>query len=209
MTRRNPLESLKVSRETYQALTDLEAMVLRWNGAVNLVGTSTLRTIRERHVLDSAQLYALAPAAARHWVDLGSGGGFPGLVVAVIAQELRPALKMTLVEADLRKATFLREAARSLNLTATVHACRIEALPPQRADVLSARALAPLPLLLSYLERHMDTSGVALLPKGARHAEEVTAARQRWTFELETIASVSDPNAGVLVIRNSHRANHS
>ena len=209
MTCLNPLEVLNVSRETYQALTDLEAMVLRWNGAVNLVGTSTLRTIRERHVLDSAQLFALAPPAARHWVDLGSGGGFPGLVVAVIAQELRPALKMTLVEADLRKATFLREAARSLNLTATVHACRIEVLPPQRADVLSARALAPLPLLLSYLERHMDTSGVALFPKGARHAEEVTAARQRWTFELETVASVSDPNAGVLVIRNSHRANHS
>jgi 16S rRNA (guanine527-N7)-methyltransferase len=200
------LGGLTVSRETFAALQAYEALVRRWGSAINLVSKSALADIWDRHIVDSAQAFQFCPQNARTWVDLGSGGGFPGIVVAVLAQEMKPDLRVTLVESDLRKATFLRQAAQALDLKATVVSERIESLEPLHADVLSARALAPLTQLLEYADQHLAKNGVAIFPKGARHAEEIADAKTSWAFELDVHSSLSDAEAAILVIRNIHRA---
>lgn len=199
---------LNVSRETIGALQELEALVRRWNAAINLVSRGSLAELWSRHIVDSAQIFSLCPANARTWLDLGSGAGFPGLVVAILARELKPELRVTLVESDLRKATFLRQAARTLNVSVTVASERIEVLAPQRADVLSARALAALVDLLGHAERHLQPDGVAIFPKGARYAEELVQARDLWAFDADSRQSLSEPEATILEIRNIHRARH-
>ena len=199
---------LVVSRETFAALQALEALVRRWNPAINLVSKTTLPDLWSRHVVDSAQIFAFRPKGARTWVDLGSGGGFPGLVVAVLARELSPEMSVTLVESDLRKATFLRQAAQSLGLVVDVRSQRIESLPNLHADVVSARALAPLADLVGYAARLLRPGGTAIFPKGARFAEELAAARSAWDFDVDTRPSLSDGEAAILVIRNIQRASH-
>jgi 16S rRNA (guanine527-N7)-methyltransferase len=195
-----------VSRETIAALQAFEAEVRRWNPTVNLVSRASLDHMWERHIDDSAQLLQACPREATRWVDLGSGGGFPGLVIAIIARELLPNLKVTLVESDQRKAAFLRQTAQKLGVSVEIQAKRIESLPPQEADVLSARALAPLPELLGIACPHLNADGVALFPKGSRHAEEVSEARRSWYFDLDHLPSLSNPDAALLIIRKIHRA---
>ncbi|MFN3281428.1 MAG: 16S rRNA (guanine(527)-N(7))-methyltransferase RsmG, partial [Tabrizicola sp.] len=141
-------------------------------------------------------------------VDLGAGGGFPGLVVAALARELSPEMRVTLVESDLRKATFLRQAAQSLGLVVDVRAQRIESLANLHADVVSARALAPLADLIGYAVRLLRPGGTAIFPKGARFSEELTAARSAWGFDVDTRPSLSDADAAILVIRNIQGASH-
>jgi 16S rRNA (guanine527-N7)-methyltransferase len=199
------LAGSSVSRETYDRLRAFEGLVHRWTPVINLVSKSTLPTLWDRHIVDSAQLFWKAPAVS-HWADLGSGGGFPGIVVAILAQERGIPMRMTLVESDLRKATFLRQAAQGLDLPVVVLSKRIDQLPPLEADVLSARALAPLPELLGFASRHLREDGLAIFPKGSRHAEEVAAARKAWTFDVDSQQSLSEPGAAILMIRNIHRA---
>lgn len=188
-----------VSRETAQRLDTLAALVARWNPAINLVAPASIARLRDRHIADSLQLVALAPAP-RLWADLGSGGGFPGLVVAAALAERAPECRVVLVESDGRKAAFLRTAAQAMGLTVTVHAARAEALAPLGADVVSARALAPLPVLLPLVRRHLASDGVALLPKGARHAEELSAARRTFRFKLAKHASATSDDGVILAI---------
>ncbi|MBL3568266.1 16S rRNA (guanine(527)-N(7))-methyltransferase RsmG [Rhodovulum sulfidophilum] len=188
-----------VSRETSERLSAYAALLRKWNPAINLVARSTLDDLETRHFKDSAQLFGLCPTDARHWVDLGSGGGFPGLVIAILARELAPDLHVTLIESDQRKAAFLRTVCRDLGVAATnVIDSRIESAKPQGADVLSARALAPLPRLLDYADRHLAPGGVALFPKGARFAEELDAALASWRFDVQNHPSKTDPQAVVL-----------
>ncbi|MBK1634865.1 16S rRNA (guanine(527)-N(7))-methyltransferase RsmG [Rhodovulum adriaticum] len=190
-----------VPRETSERLSAYAALLRKWNPAINLVSRSTLKDLETRHIADSAQLFDLAPKNAAHWVDLGSGGGFPGLVIAILAADAAPQMRVTLIESDLRKATFLRTAARELGLENTnVLSQRIEAAPPQGADVLSARALAPLTDLLSFATRHLAPDGVALFPKGARHDQELEAALATWRFTVQKIPSTTDPQAVILQI---------
>ena len=192
---------LAVSRETQQDLQTLSARVLQWNLAVNLVSKASAAQIWTRHVLDSAQIFLMAPPDARRWVDLGAGGGFPGLVVAILARETRPDLEVVLVESDQRKAVFLHEAARTLGLQAQVLADRIEDIAPLGADVVSARALAPLSALCGFAHRHMAAEGLALFLKGARVADEIARARSDWHFDLTQVASKTDPESVVLALR--------
>ena len=194
------LGPVNVSRETEERLRHLESLLRKWNPAINLVSKSTLDSAWDRHILDSAQLYALGSSAG-HWVDLGSGGGFPGLVIACLAAGAGDPLKVTLIESDQRKATFLRQAARELSLPATILSQRIESAEPQAADTLSARALAPLPNLLAFAARHMSPSGTALFPKGATWQQEVEAARKDWHFDLTTRTSTTDPDAVILIVK--------
>lgn len=193
---------LTVSRETEQRLQKLGSLVRKWNPAINLVAKSTLPDLRARHITDSLQLAALCPPDARTWVDLGSGGGFPGLVVAAWAAEHRPGLSLCLVESDQRKATFLRLAAQDMGLSVRVLSERIEDAPPQNADVLSARALAPLGKLCAFAMRHLAPGGTAILPKGAQAEAEIAAARRDWSFDLETATSLTEGEAKVLILRN-------
>jgi 16S rRNA (guanine527-N7)-methyltransferase len=203
---RETVAGLNVSRETIATLQAFEAEVRRWTSTVNLVSRSSLDQLWERHIDDSAQIFKARPDNAVRWLDLGSGGGFPGLVVAILASELQPGLKVTLVESDQRKATFLRQTAQKLGLSVEVLAKRIESLPPQMADVVSARALAPLTDLLDLALPHLKPDGIALFPKGARHAEEVSDARRSWNFDLDSVPSAADPDAALLIIRKFRRA---
>jgi 16S rRNA (guanine527-N7)-methyltransferase len=190
----------RVSRETLERLEIHAALLTKWQKTINLISPSTLPFLWSRHMLDSAQVMDQAPLTAKVWLDLGSGGGFPGLVCAAIAADKIPDLKMHLVEADLRKAAFLRETARQMGLSVGVFSRRIEDLPPQRADVVSARALAALPALCAYAHRHLAETGVALFQKGARHAEELETAQRDWQMDLTVFPSVTDSEAVLLRI---------
>jgi 16S rRNA (guanine527-N7)-methyltransferase len=188
----------RVSRETTERLTNYAALLRAWNPKINLVSRQTLADLEHRHFADSAQLLGHAPPGAATWVDLGSGGGFPGLVVAILAAELRPDLHVTLIESDQRKAVFLRTVAQRTGISATVLAERIEAVPPLGTDVLSARALAPLAALLDHAERHLRPGGTALFPKGASWRAELEEALERWRFDCENLPSATSPDGVIL-----------
>lgn len=189
-----------VSRETLERLEELEMLVQKWTPKINLVSARTISDIWTRHFADSVQLFDLAPSDARIWADLGSGGGFPGLVIAILAADERPGLSVTLVESDQRKAAFLMTAIHSLDLPAKVCAERIESSAPIGADVVSARALAPLDVLLGFAERHLDPSGVAVFPKGANVDRELALALEHWRFSYQKEPSKTDGNSVVLII---------
>lgn len=200
MTARSVAPGVDVSRETAERLACYAALLRKWNRAINLVSPTSLDAVWTRHFADSAQLFDLAPSAARSWADLGSGGGFPGLVIAILAAERRPGLHVTLIESDRRKATFLQTVARETGLDVDIRAARIEEVPPLGADVLSARALAPLTVLLAHAERHLGPGGVALFPKGARHRDETAEALASWRFEVQTQPSRTEAGAVILKI---------
>jgi len=206
MTENDFAAATGVSRETLGRLSAYERLIAQWNPAINLVSRSSLADFWGRHALDSAQLLRLAPPDVRTWLDLGSGGGFPGLVVAILAAEQRPDLRVTLVESDQRKAAFLRTVARETGTAVTVIAERAELVPPAGADVVSARALAPLDRLLPLAERHLAASGVAIFPKGAAWQAEVNTALANWRFNLQNHASLTDPQGAVLVLEGISRA---
>ena len=196
-----------VSRETSARLEAYAALVGKWNPKINLVSRRSLGEIWTRHIVDSAQVFGLAgPAPRGLWADLGSGGGFPGAVVAILAAEAAPDLRVTLVESDQRKAAFLRSVSRETGVRFEVLSERIEALPPMGAQFLSARALAPLSDLLGFAARHLDPAGVALFLKGENHGEEWREAQNRWRFTCETASSCTDPRAVIFKIGAVHRA---
>ncbi len=198
MTTTRDLPGLDLPPATLERLGAFEALARRWTEKINLVAVSTVPDLWTRHIADSAQLWPLAPAGAKTWADLGSGGGFPGLVIAILAAEAG-APQVTLIESDQRKCAFLRTAARELGIKPTIHDQRAEAAPPQQADVISARALSPLPTLLPLVARHLAPGGTALLPKGRDHAAELDAARATgWIFTAEALPSATDPFAHIL-----------
>jgi len=190
-----------VSRETFERLEAYAELLTVWNKRINLVSPKSLEQLWTRHFLDSAQLFHLGEGA-KHWVDLGSGGGFPGAVIAIMAGD---EMKTTLIESDQRKASFLRALARETTAFDVVSA-RIEKAKPQNADVVSARALAPLNILLEYVSRHLRSDGRAILPKGQKAETEIRDALEHWRFGCETYPSKTDPNAVVLTIGDIKRA---
>ena len=183
-----------VSRETMSDLQAYAALLEKWNSRINLVSQSTLPELWRRHMSDSGQVFSLAGAVGL-WVDIGSGAGFPGLVAAVMAKNTYPEMRFVLVESDARKAAFLTTVIRETGANAEVKIARIEELPPAGADILSARALAPMGKLLEYAERHRKQGGICLFPKGAQAESELTAARENWHIEAEAIPSVTDSQA--------------
>lgn len=193
---------LDVSRETLAKLSGFQTLVEKWNPTINLVAKSSIPNLWERHILDSAQFILHCPTGARKWVDFGSGGGFPGLVVAIIAQELRPELSVSLVESDKRKAAFLAQATRLLQLNVAILTNRAESLAPFLADVLSARALAPLTDLCVLASRHLAPSGVAIFAKGAQAETELMEARKLWKFDAELAESRTDPLGRIIIMQN-------
>ncbi|WP_243613454.1 16S rRNA (guanine(527)-N(7))-methyltransferase RsmG [Shimia aestuarii] len=200
------LESLDVSRETSDRLRLLADLLQKWNPKINLVSRSTLETLWDRHILDSAQVFDLVPHPVDHWVDIGSGGGFPGLVVAILAAQKDPAQKTTLIESDQRKCAFLRTVLRETGVSATVLTKRIEQADRQKADILSARALADLSQLCEFAERHLQSDGTALFPKGVTWQKELRQAEESWSFTPEVITSISEPEAVILKLGDIRRA---
>lgn len=193
-----------VSRETLGRLHSYIDILKRWNSAINLISKSTVNDAWLRHVVDSAQLFPHA-SSGDIWVDLGAGGGFPGMVIAILGSEWRPDLRVILVESDQRKAVFLREVARKTGTLVTVLAERSETLSPLGANTLSARAFAPLANLMPHVERHLAKSGTALLPKGVNYLEEVAEAGKSWDFTWEAVPSQTDSQAVILKIKGVSR----
>lgn len=185
----------------FDLFDQFEALVLKWNPTINIVAKSTLSDIGNRHIIDSVQLIQCGDSAQRRWLDIGSGGGFPGLVVAILAASQLPQLKVTLVESDKRKSVFLREAARQLELQVEVIAARVEDIPPQCADVVSARALASLDCLLGLASTHLAPNGVCAFLKGANVDPELAEARNHWVFDLERSESITDGRSSVLFLK--------
>ena len=189
-----------VSRETFERLEGYVVLMKKWNPAINLVAPSTIAQIWSRHVLDSAQIYEISPDKPNIWCDLGSGGGLPAIVVAIMAKELSPETQVDCIESDVRKSTFLRTVVRELELSLTVTSERIEKAEPQNADVLSARALASLDKLCGFAERHLKPEGVAIFPKGENYRQEIDEALENWSFHLDTYPSKTHPEAVILKI---------
>ena len=192
--------ALDVSRETLDRLEIYAELLRKWNPRINLVAKSTLDDLWSRHMIDSAQVFGLADHPVDHWVDLGSGGGFPGLVVAIMAMEHGSPKKVTLVESDVRKSAFLRTVIRETGAPANVLTSRIEVTEPLNADVLSARALADLPALLEFAERHLSPHGTAIFHKGASWKKELSAAQEKWKFDHRVATSTTEEGPVVLSI---------
>ncbi|MEP3442574.1 MAG: 16S rRNA (guanine(527)-N(7))-methyltransferase RsmG [Sulfitobacter sp.] len=193
-----------VSRETIERLRQFEALVQKWTKKINLVSRGDIDQVWERHILDSLKIYSLAPAEGA-WMDIGSGGGFPGIVAAIMARSCHSERNFSLVDSDQRKCAFLRTAARELELNVDVFSERVELLNPADASVLSARALDDLDGLLHHAERHLKLGGIALFPKGATWQKEHEAAQRNWTYQLEVIASETNPEATILKITEISR----
>lgn len=169
---------MEFSDSQRRRLEDYAALLLKWNKTHNLIGKSTEADIWNRHILDSAQLMSYLPEDAESLLDLGSGAGFPGVVLAVLG-----AGNVHLVESNLKKAAFLEEAARVTGAKVSVHACRVESLPPFPVSVVTARAFAPLDRLLEMAEPFLNERSELLLLKGNRFDEELRAAKKSWRFE--------------------------
>jgi 16S rRNA (guanine527-N7)-methyltransferase len=191
-----------VSRETGERLDLLVGELRRWQAIKNLVGPGTLDAVWTRHVADSLQLLDLAPEA-RVWVDLGSGAGFPGLVLGIAALE-RHGMRVDLVESNGRKCAFLRHVARLTGAPVTVHEARLEAVIDRfaGADVVTARALTPLPRLLAWAEPLLTTGTTGLFPKGREVEGELTKAAKSWRFDAELVPSRTDSDARIVRIHS-------
>jgi 16S rRNA (guanine527-N7)-methyltransferase len=204
--RNRALRLTPVSRETEERLALLVAELERWQAAKNLVSSTTIGEVWTRHIADSLQIFNLAPQA-RRWLDLGSGGGFPGLVVGICLAEAG-AGRIDLVESNARKCAFLRHAARVTGAPVTVHVARIEDVIADFAgkiDVVTARALAPLPLLLTWCNELLRTGALGLFPKGQHLDEELTEASKYWKIQASTISSVTDEAARILMVRAAEK----
>jgi 16S rRNA (guanine527-N7)-methyltransferase len=192
-----------VSRETLDRLRLYVALLEQWQPRINLVASTTLPDVWHRHVADSAQLVAFAPEA-RTWLDLGSGAGFPGLVIAIMTHG-NPGPRVTLIESDRRKSAFLAEVARQTGISVEIHTARIEQIATQGmlepVDVVSARALAPLVRLIPLSLPFFGDATLGLFPKGRDAESEVAQARANWAFDVETTPSLTDAAARIVAVR--------
>ncbi|MGD9913376.1 MAG: 16S rRNA (guanine(527)-N(7))-methyltransferase RsmG [Rhizobiaceae bacterium] len=196
-----------VSRETYERLKTFEATFRKWAGRINLSAPSTLASLWQRHILDSAQLMPLAPKASR-WVDIGSGGGFPGAIVATLLQE-RPGSRIALIESNRKKTAFLQAALGEVGARAEIHSVRIEASHQALSfspEVVTARALAPLDVLFGLAEPWLSSGARGLFHKGRDYRMEVEQSSHAWNFNLIVHPSRIEPDSVILEITELKRA---
>ena len=182
-----------VSRETLEKFTAYVELLSQWNRRINLVSANTMGDIWRRHILDCAQLAKHLPRQTRVAVDLGAGAGLPGLILAAMGVP-----EMHLVESDLRKSAFLREAARIMDVAVTLHPERIEKVAAFAADAVVARACAPLTQLIDYSEKFLSPKTVCLFLKGENAGEELAVAKASWSLSAETIPSLTNPSGVIL-----------
>ena len=193
--------AVPVSRETLDRLRRYHQLLEDWNSRHNLVSRGSMQDVWRRHFLDSAQVADLIPTTARTLVDLGSGAGFPGLVLAI----MRPELRVTLIEATAKKCRFLQTVAHELGLKVAIRNERIEDSPPESFGIVTARACAPLAHLLSYAQRFWGMGTRAFIHKGQNLASELTEAHKSWRIVSEQHSSRSDPSGIILEIRELQR----
>jgi len=213
--RQNALAMFDVSRETIARLDRFVELLLVWQGRTNLISPSTIPSLWTRHVADSLQLLQLAETSPPHppphagegrtggfWLDLGSGGGFPGIVIACALADV-PGTQIHLIESNMKKASFLREVVRETQVPGIVHAARIETLVPvlgAAADYVTARALAPLPDLFEMVAPFLKKGAKAFLLKGQDLDIELTEATKRWSIEAESVPSKTSKTGRILIV---------
>jgi len=185
-----------IDADTMDRLEIYLALLSKWQRAINLVGKNTLANAWRRHILDSAQLLPHIEKDLKI-ADLGSGAGLPGLVIAIAT-----GANVQLVESDQRKATFMREVARETGTDVDVHVARIEDLPSLDADIVTVRALAPLPKLLPWVHRHLKKGGKSVLMKGAGVDQELTESTKQWTMNVVRKFSISDASGTILIVND-------
>ena len=195
------LNKICVSRETCDLLGIYYDMLISWNKKINLVSRKSISTSWNRHFLDSAQLWLYLPPKANKWLDFGSGAGFPGLVIAFISKELKPDLKIVLVEKNKKKAFFLNEVVNKIGLNVEILSTDVESINPQKADVITSRAFGKLDHLLKISYKHQNRDTTALFPKGVSFTEEIIISKKNWSYELEKIKNIIDNNSFILKIR--------
>ncbi len=200
--------ALNVSRETFQSLRQYVALLERWRGSINLVSPKSLENVWQRHILDCAQLYAHIPDDAETLTDIGSGAGLPGLILAILARE-KATFQVTLIESNGKKCSFLTYVAAELKLNVKVIRERLEDARPPPADVITARALAPLTDLLNHAQRlkhgvMAQKNTVCLFLKGQDVEGELTKTTKYWKLNAQRFPSLSDPSGTILVIEDFH-----
>lgn len=194
-----------VSRETFSGLKQLVGLLTAWNSRHNLVSAASLADVWRRHVWDSTQLVPLIPPGASNLVDLGSGAGFPGLVVALLLRD-RPGFRTVLYEATRKKCDFLAVAAERLGLVVEIRNARLEDAKPESFGIVTARACAPLPRLLSYAQAFQGPGTLNLFLKGQNVGAELTEAHKSWRMRVRKEPSRSDPSGVILVIEGLRHA---
>lgn len=197
---KQPSSATTVSRETVDRLNTYATLLARWNQTINLVSRNDVGQLWERHINDALQLLPLMPDALDDAVDLGSGAGFPGIVLAIAS-----GCHFHLIESDQRKAAFLREASRVTNAPVSVHATRIDATSIKPVRLVTARALAPLVELLGLASPFMTSDALLLAPKGVHVEAELTAAREQWHMQVQRTASTTNAAATILQITGVSR----
>lgn len=195
-------DTYNVSRETIDKLKAYEASLHEWQNKFNLVSSASLEDSWNRHFLDSMQLFKYIPESARVLYDFGSGAGFPGMVLAIMAAEKTPYLKVSLIESIKKKTLYLNHVSVLTSTPVEILNQRIENLPPQKADVITSRALTALSDLLGYANRFCDKNTICLFPKGKKHQEEITEARKSWNFDCQIIPSEQSDEGVILIITN-------
>ncbi|PCI40602.1 MAG: 16S rRNA (guanine(527)-N(7))-methyltransferase RsmG [Rhodospirillaceae bacterium] len=189
-----------VTDEVLAKLQTYADLLVKWQAKINLVGPDTIPNLWSRHILDSAQLAPLIQPAARV-VDIGSGAGFPGLVLAIVLKE--QGIDLHVVESDQRKCAFMREVNRVCEAGATIHTARIEALDSLQADIITSRALASLDKLLEFADIHRLSTGKSLFLKGKRWREELTQAQKSWKIEVTEHPSCTELAGCILELKNA------
>lgn len=194
------MDTYNVSRETFELLKAYEASLAEWQKKFNLVSNSSLEDSWTRHFEDSAQLFQYLPNSAQTLLDFGSGAGFPGMVLAIMAAEKTPYLKVKLIESTGKKTLYLNEVKKITGVDVEIINDRIEKLPPQKADVITSRAMASLNELLEYTFRFTTPKTICIFPKGRRYAEEIEEAKKHWKFDCQLHDSITSDEGKILVI---------
>ena len=192
-----------VSRETYLKLERYRQSLIEWQQKFNLVSKNTLNDIWLRHIEDSSQIFEYIPPQSKKLLDIGSGAGFPGMVIAIIAAEKTPYLNITLVDSILKKTLYLNHVKDISDLNNTeILNCRIEKLSGRKFDVITARAVTSLDKLLEYSFSLLSEKGICIFLKGRSYREEIAIAKQNWNFDYQEIPSRTSDDGKILIISN-------
>ena len=196
------LKSLNVSRETIKSFCEYETLLSKWNSKINLISKNTLTDIWNRHFLDSGQIIKHVNASRKRWVDVGSGAGFPGLVVALLLRDRKVDCELILVEKSTKKVFFLNEVIRKLGLNVKVINDDIRTIDPLKADILTSRAFSGLYDLIQIAHIHREDSGICLFLKGENYKLELDKTLNHWFFDYDVFDSLSNPSGKIIRVKN-------
>lgn len=199
---KNFCDTYNVSRETFLKLKTYQTLLVEWQGKFNLVSKNTIDDAWNRHFLDSVQLFNLIPENTKIMYDFGSGAGFPGMVLAIIANEKMPELEINLVESTSKKTMYLNEVKKQTNTNVNILNSRIENLPLKVADVITSRAMSSLKDLLGYAFPFCHKNTICIFPKGKKYTEELAEAHKFWKFKCQILPSQQSDEGRILIISN-------